>query len=432
MHEFLDSAPLWVPGSIAMLALLSASAFFSGSETALFYLSQDELRTFRLGRPRERVAAALLGDPDRLLTAILFWNLLVNMTYFAVGVVVGQRLVRADQEAAAGAFGLASLFTIILFGEVLPKTFAAIFRRTLAPLASWPVAAAVRLLDPLIPPLRFMTRVAHRTFWPHVAREPYLDAADLERAVESTALTEAVVRQEREVLHNILALSELTVEEIMRPRGTYLSLTAPVHLPDLKGEVPPADCVLIQEPDSDDVAAAIPLAGFSTLPERHLEQAAEEVVQVPWCADLAGTLSLLRERLCDVAGVVNEYGETIGIVTFEDIMETILLPQASRARRVLHREPVLPIEEDRWQVEGLTTLRYLCRRLQIDYEPDPEEPVTVAGMLQDQLEHVPAVGDECHWRGMRLTVIEAEPRGRMRVIVSRHQPAEGAGSTFEG
>ncbi|HUG91311.1 MAG TPA: CNNM domain-containing protein, partial [Planctomycetaceae bacterium] len=150
MSEFLDSAPLWMPGTFAMLALTVVSGFFSGSETALFYLSQDELRAFRIGPPRQRTIAALLGDPDRLLTAILFWNLLVNMTYFAVSVVVAQRLVRADQETAAGAFGLGSLFAIILLGEVLPKTIAVVFRRSLAPVVSWPVALAVRVLDPLM------------------------------------------------------------------------------------------------------------------------------------------------------------------------------------------------------------------------------------------------------------------------------------------
>ena len=419
MDELVNSAPLWLPGTIAMLALSVASGFFSGSETALFYLSQDELRTFRLGRPRQRAVATLLSDPDRLLTAILFWNLLVNMTYFAVGVVVAQRLVRADYEGLAGLFGLGSLFAIILVGEVLPKTIAVVFRNSLAPLVSWPVALAVRVLDPLIPTLRTVTRVAHRTFWPHVAREPQLDAADLERAVEASTLTEEVVRQEREVLHNILDLSELRAEEIMRPRGTYLALSAPVHLADLKGEVPPGDYVLVQDPGSDDIEAAIPLAGFSALPEQNLELASEEVVQVPWCADLAFTLALLRERLCGVAGVVNEHGETIGIVTLEDILETMLLPQASRTRRLLHREPVLPLGDGRWQVEGLTTLRFLARRLEIDYEPEPEDPVTVAGLLHERLEHLPEVGATCTWQGLRLEVAEAAPRGRLRVVATR-------------
>ena len=84
MSDFLHSTEQWLPGLVAMLALMGMSAFLSASETALFYLSHEEIRGFRVGRTRERAAAALLSDPDRVLTGILFWNLVVNLLYFAV------------------------------------------------------------------------------------------------------------------------------------------------------------------------------------------------------------------------------------------------------------------------------------------------------------------------------------------------------------
>ena len=80
-----------------------------------------------------------------------------------------------------------------------------------------------------------------------------------------------------------------------------------------------------------------------TIPVQHLEAAAEEVVHVPWCTDVAYTLQLMRERFCSLASVVNEYGETVGIVTNEDIVDTMLMPQSSRAKRLLRREPVLKL-----------------------------------------------------------------------------------------
>ena len=72
MSEFLHSADLWLPGMLAMALLRVASGFFSSSETTLFYLSHDELRLFRIGKPRERLVAELLLDADRLLTGVLF------------------------------------------------------------------------------------------------------------------------------------------------------------------------------------------------------------------------------------------------------------------------------------------------------------------------------------------------------------------------
>jgi len=419
MNAYLPPLHLWLPGLTAMLCLILASGFFSASETALFYLSHEELRAMRVGTVRDRIAAGLMRQPDRLLTAVLFWNLVINLAYFATSVVVAQRLIADGHRAAAGLFGLTGLFGIILFGEVLPKSIAVVFRRTFASLVSFPLALAVRVLDPVTPLLGRLTRLVRRTFWPHLSREPVLDSDDLERAVEASKLSDDVIRHERQMLHNVLDLSEIPAEEIMRPRGTYLSLPPPIHLADLFGEVREAGYVLVQDPDSGEVESAIPLAEFSTVPETHFERAAEDVVYVPWCAKLSDTLQLLRDRICGVAVVVNEHGDTIGIVTYEDIIDTVLSPDPSRAKRVLQREPVLAVSPGNYHVEGMTTLRYLCRRLDLEYEPSTEGVMTVAGMLHEELEHLPAVGDEMEWRGYRIKVIEAEGLGRLRALFSR-------------
>lgn len=402
-----------------MLGLMLVSGFFSASETAFFYLSHDELRSFRVGKPRERLVAELLLDADRLLTAVLFWNLLINLTYFAVSVVLAQRLAEAGHPVAAALFGVASLFAIIVCGEVFPKTMAVVFRSRLAARVSWPLAAAVRLFDPIAPFFLAITRFARRVFWPHVTREPYLEPDDLEQAVENTELSDDVAEQERQVLHNILDLSEIGVEEVMRPRGTYVALTPPVSLSDLTERGLMSDYFVIRAGGSEEIDRAIATSNLSFLPEEHLETIAEEVVHVPWCANLAYTLGLLREQFCSVASVVNEYGETVGIVTYEDIIDTILEPQPSRAKRLLRREPVLEIAAGKYHVEGITTLRYLCMRLEIDYEPASDGSVTVAGMLHDQLERMPVVGDECTWKGYLVRVIDVSKRGQLRAMLSR-------------
>lgn len=410
-----------LPGLLTLATLILASGFFSGSETALFYLSRDELRILQTGRPRERIVAELLRNPDRLLTAVLFWNLLINLTYFAVSVVLARSLVDASEPALAGVVSLGSLAAIILLGEVLPKSLAVVFHRRLAVLVSWPLAFAVRILDPLFPLLGTLTRVFRRAFWPHIRPEPYLHADDLERAVETSGLSAESIEQEQTVLHRILDLSEITVEEVMRPRGTYVSYPTQVTAGDLNG-VPSSDYLLLRDEtatvDADALESTVPLATLSSVPEGPLADLAEPLVHVPWCASLAETLQRLRDNLCDVAVAVNELGETIGIVTYEDIVETILVEQPSRAKRVLQREPVLEVAPGRYHVDGLTTLRYLAQRLGFEYEPTAEGLVTVAGLLHDELERLPEVGDECHWSGFRFRVIDTPGRGKIRVMVS--------------
>ena len=113
MSDFLHSTDRWLPGLVAMLVLMGVSVFLSASETALFFFSHEEIRGFRMGRARERAAAALLSDPDRVLTGILFWNFVVNLLYFAVSIVVSQRLLSAHLHTAAGDFRLCRLLALL-------------------------------------------------------------------------------------------------------------------------------------------------------------------------------------------------------------------------------------------------------------------------------------------------------------------------------
>ncbi len=129
MSDFLHSTEQWLPGLVAMLVLMGLSAFLSASETALFFLSHEEIRGFRTGRARERAVVALLSDPDRVLTGILFWNLVVNLLFFAVSIVVSQRLIAAHLHSAAGVFAFVAIVALLLFGEVVPKVIAAMGRR---------------------------------------------------------------------------------------------------------------------------------------------------------------------------------------------------------------------------------------------------------------------------------------------------------------
>ncbi|MCA9080463.1 MAG: hypothetical protein KDA58_07880, partial [Planctomycetaceae bacterium] len=120
----------------------------------------------------------------------------------------------------------------------------------------------------------------------------------------------------------------------------------------------------------------------------------------------------LRAKLRSAAVIVNEYGEMIGVVAESDILETLLNPESSRARRLLNREPILTLPDGRIEVHGLTTLRYLARHLDIDFEAGDDGLLTVSGLLHDELQRFPNAGDTCTWEGFELRVIEAPALGR--------------------
>ena len=417
MSELIETAPLWVPGTLLMACLILASGLFSGSETALFYLSRDDLRRMLNGTAGERMAASLMRNPDRLLTVVLFWNLLINLAYFAVSIVVAKRLVDSGHSALAGLISVGGLVSIILFGEVAPKSLAVVFRKQIAVWASWPLAIAVRVLEPVLPFLNMTTQGLLRGLWPRLEAEPYLEVDDIERAVEYSELGVELIHVEQQMLRRILDLSDMKAEELMRPRGSFPTLSIPVSLADLQALDPLPDYLLMTDPHDETVRKALAIKDLTALPETNIEKSAEDVVFIPWCGSASDALSQLRHRVMEVACVVNEYGETVGILTEDDLVDTIFNPTSSRTRRVVGRDPIEKTKSG-WKAAGLTTLRYLGERLGCEYEPGNDGLLTIAALLHEELERFPVIGDQCVWQGFRLTVTHAGERGEsIQVLV---------------
>jgi putative hemolysin len=398
---------------VAMGVLILFSSFFSSSEAALFYLSRPERRKLALGSRPQRIAAGLLAEPDRLMTAVLFGNLVVNLAYFTLASIISIRLEVQGHPAAAGSFAVGSLLGIIVFGEMLPKSLAVLQPRRLAALVAIPLAGTVRLLSPVLPGLRLANLLSQRLLWPRFQPEPYLRVGDLERAVQLSTSDAALLEQEQRVLQNLVLLSEIRAEELMRPRIQFLSFRPPVSLSDLKGQIPRSGYLLVTEPDSDEVAAAIPLRSLSTLPANHLEHHAEPVVYVPWCTTVAEALEAMQRQDRQVAAVVNEFGETIGILTFDDVLDTIFSRSPSRSQRLLERMPIRQVAPGTWQVTGMTSLWRLVRYFHV--ARPASKSVTVAGVVQEMLERLPQTGDQCRWGPFQFKVLDVPERGQLLV-----------------
>ena len=412
----------YLPWLVAMGVLILCSAFFSLSETAWFYLSPKDRRYLSRGNRAQRMAVALLDDPDRLLTLVLFGNLMVNISYFAIVSITSLQLEGTGHATAAGSFAVGSLLTLIVLSEMLPKSLAVLKPRAAVTLLAVPVAAVVRALSPVLPVLRMANVLSLRVLWPGLRPEPYLRVGDLERAVELSTSDAALLEQEQTILQRIVLLSEIRVDELMRPRTQLRSFRPPVSLADLEGRMTPSGYMLVTEPDSDEVAAALDLQSLSSIPASHLERHAEAVVYVPWSTNVAAALESMRHHGRQVAVVVNEFGETIGVLTFDDILDTIFTRAPSRSERLLKRMPIRPHAPGVWHVTGMTSLRRLTRYF--DVEPPPSKSITVSGVMQETLERFPRKGDRCRWGPFELTVLDVPERGQLLVELTL-EPREG-------
>jgi CBS domain containing-hemolysin-like protein len=259
--------------------------------------------------------------------------------------------------------------------------------------------------------------------WPSFRPEPYLRLGDLERAVELSTTDAALLEQEQRILQHIVLLSEIRADELMRPRTRFTALRPPVSLAAIEGPMTVGGYLLFTEPDSDEVASAIDLSNFSSVPDEHLEYHAQPVVCVPWCATVAAALEAMRQRDRQVAAVVNELGETIGVLTFDDILDTIFTRRPSRSQRLLKRVPIRRHAPGVWHVTGMTSLRRLARHF--DVPRPPSKSVTVSGVVQEVLERFPQPGDTCRWGPFQFKVLDAPDRGQLIVELTMPENQEG-------
>jgi putative hemolysin len=400
---------------LAMAILIGASGFFSSSEAALFYLRSPNVRRMEGGSRGERTAAALLHDPDRLLSAVLLWNLVINMLYFSLASKVSLHLERQTDWGTSGAifFGGSALLILIFFSEMLPKSVAVLDAPRFAAFLSLPLALAIRTVDPIMPVLRATNELSRRLLWPSFQPESHLEPSDLERAIDLSTKDAHLIEQEKAALRNIVLLGEIKVDEWMRPRNQFHVFYPPVAKADLNGEVPPGGYLLIGDPKNREIVAALHLEIAAVVPDKGIEELAKPVVYVPWCSSVADVLERMVSGRYEVAVVVNEYGDSIGVVTHEDILDTVFDHQPSRSKILMDQKPIHDLGPEKWLVSGVTGLRLLSRYLSRKLPPSKNN--TVAGVMQEQLGRLVRVGDVCRWGPFRLLVLEVPHRGHMLI-----------------
>ena len=427
-----------IPFLIMMGGLAVLSACFSAAEAAYFSLRRQDLDRLTTFGWTGRLASYLAGRGEHLLTAILFCNLLVNVAYFTMSSVLTLHWQRQGNIQQAGIFASVSILILIFFSEMLPKSLAAQRPTAWALVLAFPIYMAVRLINPLLPVLRGIAIGIRRVFWPGFKPEPFLRVRELEKAVRVSQEAAAVLEDEQHILENLVRLSDLRAEDVMQPRTGIRIYHRPVSATEAKTAFSGSRYLFIVEQEDEAFtsalsprtlmravgsrgavdgtdSSALPTSNQPNTPAPQcLDSAdlavwAEAVTYVPWNVTAAQVLQALVDEQRDVAAVVNEYGETVGIITLEDLLSRIFTRETSRSEQFFGRRPILPVEPGVWHVTGLTSVHRLCRYFGLER---PEEAThTVAGIFQDQLGRLPKPGDVCRWGPFELRAIQVGRRG---------------------
>ena len=130
---------------------------------------------------------------------------------------------------------------------------------------------------------------------------------------------------------------------------------------------------------------------------------ATPVSYVPWCRTVAEVAEQMQQEETEVASVVNEIGETIGIITMHDILDAILMESPVRSERMLNRAAIIELDAGVWHIAGMTNLRRLEQFFGVEFPTTRN--VTLAGVVQETLERHPRSGDECQWGPLRIKAL---------------------------
>ena len=406
--------------AVILAVLLVLSGVFSSAETAFLSVEMVRLEhARRRGLPGAARAAALLEEPRRLLAAILLGNNLVNTGAAAVGTAIAADLLSGGSALLAATVVITVL--LVIFGEIGPKSVALHHNMTMVRLYAWPFRWWVRLTRPLVAALDALTHVWLRVVGESGEERPALSLGELETAIDLGRRSGELEQSETSVLLGALRLSDTQVRRIMTARVQIVGIEADATLAQAAERF--GEAGFLRLPVS--TGAADHFVGYlhgsdvlAQLGAGRGDRLVREVMRdVPFESERASVQRVLNEMRTSghhLMLLIDEYGDTSGLVTLEDILELVV--GNIRSEMGTGGEPVQVRISGRQFVEGRRGLTDLAAELDLDLAG--EEAETVAGMLTDHFHRIPRANEEADLHGYRWTVVDADDR-RIKLVSFR-------------
>ncbi len=416
----IDSA-FWITvGGIVLLLVLSA--FFSGSETALTAASRGKLRAKAdKGSRGAQLALDITEDNERLIGSVLLGNNLVNILATSLTTALFTGLLGESGVALAT---LVMTVLVLIFAEVLPKTYAITNAETAASGVAPIIRVIISIFAPIVTMVRWLVRKVLRVFGIQTDPDSHILAVRDEIAgALNLGHSEGVVEKEdRDRILGALDLSDRTVEEIMLHRSDIEMIDASLPPLDILNKCLESNHtrlpVFQDEPENiigvihaKDLARTMyqvisgPDAKLSELNSFDVSAVAMEPYFIPDTTSLDDQMREFLRRRTHFALVVDEYGSLEGLITLEDILEEIV-GEITDEFDPDGENVIVPLEDGTYVIDGAMTIRDLNRATEWNL-PD-EEANTVAGLVIHESQMIPTIGQVFRFYGFRFEVSKRE------------------------
>lgn len=405
--------------------LLVFSAFFSGSETALFSLNRLTVEKLKHTQPeRGSIISRLLSNPRRLLVSIVGGNMLVNILSSTLAERLSSGIFSSGPlSSLAWIFStIVMTFVILILGEVVPKVFAI----NRAESFSLTIAPAISILEKVVTPLRVVVNFVSDLIISIFQNKPLSGDTPLTKEELTTALylgsREGTLNgDEKEMISEIFKLGDKTVSQLMTPRNEIVSFEVDIPLEHIAGVIKekeysripiysgkvenvigilyPKDLVMARARGD----ASLELGDFLRKP-----------YFVPEIMKAARLLKEFLERKIHIALVVDEYGGISGLITLDDLVEEIV--GEIRERGETPPEYTV-IDMDTIQLKGRLELEFINEEFGLNLVG--EKNVTLGGLLCERLGHIPQPGEVYQERDIRFAVVDLKGRRIGQVLIER-------------
>ncbi|MEY8412320.1 hemolysin family protein [Lachnospiraceae bacterium 62-26] len=401
---------------IILLILLLLSAFFSSAETALTTVNRIRIRTLvDEGSKRARKVLAITEDSGKMLSAILIGNNIVNLSAASLTTSLAYSF---GGSMVATASGILTVL-ILLFGEITPKTMATIHSEKMALLYAPVISIFMKIMTPFIFIINglsigilFLLRVDPN------ARQTAMTETELRTIVDVSHEDGVIESDEREMINNVFDLGDARAKDVMVPRvhvtfadinSTYNELIG-IFREDKYTRLP------VFRDTTDNVVGTINMKDlllYDNTKGFHIEDILREAYFTYEYKSISELLVEMRQASFNIAIVLDEYGETAGLITLEDILEEIV-GEIHDEYDENEEDFIQEIDEREYIVEGSINLDDLNDRLDLDLNSDEYD--SLGGFIIERLDRLPETGDTLDTEEGIHMVVEKLDKNRIELV----------------
>jgi Mg2+/Co2+ transporter CorB len=397
----------------ALAALLLASGFFSMAETVMMAVNRYRLRhRAKQGTRGAKLALSLLAQTDKLLGVILLGNTLINAAAATMTAVITKRLF-GEGEVALALGTVAISFALLVFAEITPKVAGAAHADRLAPLVSFALAPMLKIATPVVWFVNLFVRGLLKLL--RIRPEGEGHAPLTLEELRSLVLEGQYFRgKHRAMLANLFDLDAISVDDVMTPRSQIEAIDLNAKPTLLAQQLANSYHTRLPayEDELDNIVGIIHVRQVLRLLQAdELDSAQLRTILRPPYFIPAGTPLLAQLQQFQAARqrlglVVDEYGELLGLVSLEDILEEIVgefTTQAPGGAEIFQREP-----DGSVVVDGMASLRLLNRKLGTAFPLDG--PKTLNGLIVEHLGEIPDAGVNFQLAGQAIEILQVQDR----------------------